>query len=85
APYSMNNKVEKIGVQALKHSDKVKESVARIKEIRQDFMAFLEQQPNLHLLPSQANFITFTAPYAEKILEVGLTQDFNFKYYADGP
>lgn len=85
APYSMPNIVGKIGVQALKHSDKVRESVTRIKEIRQDFMAFLEQHPNLHLLPSQANFITFTAPYAEKILEVGLTQDFNFKYYADGP
>ena len=36
------------------------------------------------VLPSQANFIAFTAPYTQEIFEAGLEQDFNFKYYTDG-
>ena len=85
APYSMPNITAKIGVQALKHRDKVEQSVAAIKEIRQDFLDFLQQQPKMMVLPSQANFVTFTAPYAKEIFEAGLAQDFNFKYYTDGP
>lgn len=85
APYSMPNIIGKIGVHALKHIDNVENSVEMIKEIRHDFMTFLKKQSNMHVLPSQANFVAFTAPYAEKIYESGLANDFNFKYYADGP
>lgn len=85
APYSMPNMTAKIGVQALKYREKVEQSVAAIKDIRQDFMDFLQQQPQLTVLPSQANFVAFTAPYAQEIFEAGLEQDFNFKYYTDGP
>lgn len=85
APYSMPNITARIGVQALKHGDKVKQSVAAIKEIRRDFLAFLKQQPQMLVLESQANFVAFSAPYAKEIYETGLTQDFNFKYYTDGP
>lgn len=84
APYSMPNMTAKIGAKALKHGDKVEESVAAIKEIRQDFMDFLRTQPDLHLLPSQANFVTFTAPYAKSIYDAALAEDFNFKYYVKG-
>ena len=85
APYSMPNITAKIGVQALKYREKVEQSVAAIKDIRQDFMDFLQQQPQLTVLPSQANFVAFTAPYTQEIFEAGLEQDFNFKYYTDGP
>ena len=85
APYSMPNITAKIGVQALKHRDKVEKSVAAIKEIRQDFLDFLKQQPQMIVLPSQANFVAFTASYAKEIFEAGLAQDFNFKFYTDGP
>ncbi len=85
APYSMPNITAKIGVQALKHRDKVEKSVAAIKEIRQDFLDFLKQQPQMIVLPSQTNFVAFTAPYAKDIFEAGLAQDFNFKFYTDGP
>ena len=85
APYSMPNITAKIRVQTLKHRDKVEQSVAAIKEIRQDFLDFLQQQPQMMVLPSQANFVAFTAPYAQEIFEAGLAQDFNFKFYTDGP
>lgn len=84
APYSLPNITAKIGVQALKYREKVEQSVAAIKDIRQDFMDFLRKQPDLHLLPSQANFVAFTAPYAKSIYDAALAEDFNFKYYVKG-
>ena len=85
APYSMPNITAKIGVQALKYGEKVNSSVLAIKEIRQDFLDFLREQPQMTVLPSQANFVAFSAPYTRDIYDAGLAQDFNFKYYTDGP
>lgn len=83
-PYSMPNIVAKMGAVALGHAAEVKEVVAQIKSIRQDFIDFLQAQPGMTILPSQANFVTFTAPYAEEIYQIGLANDFNFKYYPEG-
>lgn len=85
APYSLPNPVASIATEALKYHDKVQQSVEDIVAIRQDFLTFLGMQPNLTALPSQANFVTFTAPYAKEIYEIGNTQGFNFKYYDNGP
>ncbi|MBY5034462.1 aminotransferase class I/II-fold pyridoxal phosphate-dependent enzyme [Streptococcus gallolyticus] len=83
-PYSMPNIVARTGELALSYGQNVAESVELNKEIRDDFIAFLLQQPAMKVLPSQTNFVTFTAPYAEKIYQAGLANDFNFKYYPQG-
>ena len=57
APYSMPNITAKIGVQALKYGEKVNSSVLAIKEIRQDFLDFLREQPRfLNAIEKIANF-----------------------------
>lgn len=83
-PYSMPNIVAKTGEIALSYGQKVEESVARNLAIRKDFVDFLEGQPQMKVLPSQTNFVTFTAPCAEKIYKNALEADFNFKYYSQG-
>lgn len=84
APYSMPNPVARIATEALKQTGKVHQSIENIVELRQDFIAFLQDQDSVTVLPSQANFVSFTAPYAEQLYDVALDQGFNFKYYADG-
>lgn len=84
-PYSMSNLVAYIGKAALAHQDEVAKSVEQIRTIRDDFMVFLAQQEDLVVLPSQTNFVAFTAPYAEAIFQAGKAEDFAFKYYAQGP
>lgn len=84
APYSMPNIVARIGTVALNHAEKVSASVKETKALRQDFLTFLKQQPDVHVLESQANFVSFTAPYANDIYQAALAADFNFKYYKEG-
>lgn len=84
APYSMPNPVARIATEALKQTDKVHQSIEDIVELRQDFIDFLQEQDSVTVLPSQANFVSFTAPYAERIYDVALAKGFNFKYYSSG-
>ncbi|TCD46311.1 histidinol-phosphate aminotransferase family protein [Streptococcus sp. X16XC17] len=84
-PYSMSNLVAYIGNAALAHRDKVEESVKQICTIRDDFMDFLANLADVTVLPSQTNFVSFTASFAEEIFQAGQDADFAFKYYKQGP
>ena len=83
-PYSMPNIVARIGSLALENHSKVTSSVAAIKAIRQDFSAFLTSLPEMRVLPSQTNFLTFTSPYAEEIFRQASEKGYRFKYYQTG-
>ncbi|KXT78894.1 pyridoxal phosphate-dependent aminotransferase [Streptococcus sp. DD13] len=83
-PYSMPNIVAEIGKVALEKKEAVEESVQTIKETRDDFIAFLKTLPDMLVLPSATNFITFKAPYCSSIFEDAQKEDFLFKYYTSG-
>lgn len=83
-PYSLSNVTAKIGTLALAHRDLVVEKIAELKSIRTAFIEFLQAIPDCRVLPSQANFVTFSAPWSKELYEFALTKDWNFKYYSQG-
>ncbi|MGT2910953.1 aminotransferase class I/II-fold pyridoxal phosphate-dependent enzyme [Streptococcus cameli] len=85
APYSMPNIVGKIGTLALQEIERVETSVKEIITLREDFIAFLRNLPEVEVLQSQTNFVTYTAPYAEIIFQKAQEKDLAFKYYQEGP
>lgn len=83
-PFSLSNLAAKMGSVALKHTDKVKESVEVTKALREDFVAFLSSLPDCQILPSQTSFVTFTAPWVQGFHQEATQGDWNFKYYPAG-
>ncbi len=68
---------------ALGYTDLVQEKILEIKSSRATFVEFLETMPNCRVLPSQTNFVTFSAPWAQDH-HYALEKEWNFKYYPSG-
>lgn len=83
-PFSLPNLTVKMGSIALEHKEQVMESVQTIIQLREDMIGFLKEFPDCHVLPSQASFVTFKAPWAEEFYKQALDNDWNFKYYPAG-
>ena len=83
-PYSLPNLIAKIGTMALGYTDLVQEKILEIKSSRATFVEFLETMPNCRVLPSQTNFVTFSAPWAQELHHYALEKEWNFKYYPSG-
>ncbi len=84
-PYSLSNLVAKMGTIALEYTDQVAEGIEKMKAGRADFIEFLESLEDCQVLPSQAGFVTFTAPWAESLYQEAIASEWNFKYYQEGP
>lgn len=83
-PFSLSNLSAHMATVALDYKDIVTETVETIVKLRQEMMSFLEQLDECHVLPSQASFVTFKAPWAVEFHRQALAQDWNFKYYPTG-
>ncbi|MBO4106790.1 pyridoxal phosphate-dependent aminotransferase [Streptococcus suis] len=83
-PYSLSNLAARMGTVALGYTEQVLACIEDIKELRQDFLAFLETLPEVQVLPSQASFVTFTAPWAAQLHQEAISNGWNFKYYTEG-
>ncbi|HFI0640402.1 TPA: histidinol-phosphate transaminase [Streptococcus suis] len=83
-PFSLSNLTAKMAAVALNYSDKVLETVGVIQNLRKEMILFLQGLDNCQVLPSQASFVTFKAPWAEEFYQQALAQDWNFKYYPTG-
>ncbi|HEL2241621.1 TPA: histidinol-phosphate aminotransferase family protein [Streptococcus suis] len=80
-PFSLSNLTAKMAAVALNYTDKVLETVGVIQNLREEMILFLQGLDNCQVLPSQASFVTFKAPWAEEFYQQALAQDWNFKYY----
>ncbi|MEI4328574.1 histidinol-phosphate transaminase [Streptococcus suis] len=83
-PFSLSNLTAKMAAVALNYTDKVLETVGVIQNLREEMILFLQGLDNCQVLPSQASFVTFKAPWAEEFHRQALAQDWNFKYYPTG-
>ncbi|HFR3439587.1 TPA: histidinol-phosphate transaminase, partial [Streptococcus suis] len=83
-PFSLSNLTAHMATVALDYKDKVRETVETIVKLRQEMMSFLDQLDGCQVLPSQASFVTFKAPWAEGFYQQAVAQDWNFKYYPTG-
>lgn len=83
-PFSLSNLTAKMATLALNYTDKVLETVGVIQDLREEMILFLQGVENCQVLPSQASFVTFKAPWAEAFYQQALTDDWNFKYYPTG-
>ncbi|WP_024406315.1 pyridoxal phosphate-dependent aminotransferase [Streptococcus suis] len=83
-PFSLSNLTAKMAALALNYTDKVLETVGVIQNLREEMILFLQGLDNCQVLPSQASFVTFKAPWAEELYQQALAQDWNFKYYPTG-
>ncbi|MFM0579035.1 pyridoxal phosphate-dependent aminotransferase [Streptococcus suis] len=83
-PFSLSNLTAKMAAVALNYTDKVLETVGVIQNLREEMILFLQGLDNCQVLPSQASFVTFKAPWAEELYRQALAQDWNFKYYPTG-
>ncbi|HHG6294964.1 TPA: histidinol-phosphate transaminase [Streptococcus suis] len=83
-PFSLSNLTAKMAAVALNYTDKVLETVGVIQNLREEMILFLQGLDNCQVLPSQASFVTFKAPWAEELYQQALAQDWNFKYYPTG-
>ncbi|HFU3705602.1 TPA: histidinol-phosphate transaminase [Streptococcus suis] len=83
-PFSLSNLTAKMAAVALNYTDKVLETVGVIQNLREEMILFLQGLDNCQVLPSQASFVTFKAPWAEELYQQALAQDWNFKYYPAG-
>ncbi|HEL2651425.1 TPA: histidinol-phosphate aminotransferase family protein [Streptococcus suis] len=83
-PFSLSNLTAKMAAVALNYTDKVLETVGVIQNLREEMILFLQGLDNCQVLPSQASFVTFKAPWTEEFYQQALTQDWNFKYYPTG-
>ncbi|MFI3101719.1 pyridoxal phosphate-dependent aminotransferase [Streptococcus suis] len=83
-PFSLSNLTAKMAAVALNYTDKVLETVEVIQNLREEMILFLQGLDNCQVLPSQASFVTFKAPWAEEFYQQALVQDWNFKYYPTG-
>ncbi|HEL1960982.1 TPA: histidinol-phosphate aminotransferase family protein [Streptococcus suis] len=83
-PFSLSNLTAKMATIALNYTDKVLETVGVIQNLREEMILFLQGLNNCQVLPSQASFVTFKAPWAEKFYQQALAQDWNFKYCPAG-
>ncbi|MFI3078779.1 pyridoxal phosphate-dependent aminotransferase [Streptococcus sp. 2021WUSS124] len=83
-PFSLSNLTAKMAAVALNYTDKVIETVGVIQNLREEMILFLQGLDNCQVLPSQASFVTFKAPWAEEFYQHALAQDLNFKYYPTG-
>ncbi|WP_161950027.1 pyridoxal phosphate-dependent aminotransferase [Streptococcus suis] len=83
-PFSLSNLTAHIATVALNYTDKVLETVGVIQNLREEMILFLQGLDNCQVLPSQASFVTFKAPWAEEFYQQALAQDWNFKYYPTG-
>ncbi|HFI0466149.1 TPA: histidinol-phosphate transaminase [Streptococcus suis] len=83
-PFSLPNLTAKMAALALNYTDKVLETVGVIQNLREEMILFLQGLDNCQVLPSQASFVTFKAPWAEEFYQQALAQDWNFKYYPTG-
>ncbi|MGO0094058.1 pyridoxal phosphate-dependent aminotransferase [Streptococcus suis] len=83
-PFSLSNLTAKMAAVALNYTDKVLETVGVIQNLREEMILFLQGLDNWQVLPSQASFVTFKAPWAEELYQQALAQDWNFKYYPTG-
>lgn len=83
-PFSLSNLTAKMAAVALNYTDKVLETVGVIQNLRDEMILFLQGLDNCQVLPSQASFVTFKAPWAEEFYQQALAQDWNFKYYPTG-
>ncbi|HEM3460638.1 TPA: histidinol-phosphate aminotransferase family protein [Streptococcus suis] len=83
-PFSLSNLTTKMAALALNYTDKVLETVGVIQNLREEMILFLQGLDNCQVLPSQASFVTFKAPWAEELYQQALAQDWNFKYYPTG-
>ncbi|HFI0090680.1 TPA: histidinol-phosphate transaminase [Streptococcus suis] len=83
-PFSLSNLTAKMAALALNYTDKVLETVGVIQNLREEMILFLQEIDNCQVLPSQASFVTFKAPWAEELYQQALAQDWNFKYYLTG-
>ncbi|HFI0079073.1 TPA: histidinol-phosphate transaminase [Streptococcus suis] len=83
-PFSLSNLTAKMAAVALNYTDKVLETVGIIQNLREEMILFLQGLDNCQVLPSQASFVTFKAPWAEEFYQQALAQDWNFKYYPIG-
>ncbi|WP_272158537.1 pyridoxal phosphate-dependent aminotransferase [Streptococcus sp. HN38] len=83
-PFSLSNLTAKMAAVALNYTDKVLETVGVIQNLREEMILFLQGLDNCQVLPSQASFVTFKAPWAEEFYQQALVQDWNFKYYPTG-
>ncbi|HFI2432312.1 TPA: histidinol-phosphate transaminase [Streptococcus suis] len=83
-PFSLSNLTAKMAAVALNYSDKVLETVGVIQNLREEMILFLQGLDNCQVLPSQASFVTFKAPWTEEFYLQALAQDWNFKYYPTG-
>ncbi|MGU7967347.1 pyridoxal phosphate-dependent aminotransferase [Streptococcus suis] len=83
-PFSLSNLTAKMAALTLNYTDKVLETVGVIQNLREEIILFLQGLDNCQVLPSQASFVTFKAPWAEELYQQALAQDWNFKYYPTG-
>ncbi|HEM6539851.1 TPA: histidinol-phosphate transaminase [Streptococcus suis] len=83
-PFSLSNLTAKMAAVALNYTDKVLETVGVIQNLREEMILFLQGLDNCQVLPSQASFVTFKAPWTEEFYQQALAQDWNFKYYPTG-
>ncbi|HFH9840185.1 TPA: histidinol-phosphate transaminase [Streptococcus suis] len=83
-PFSLSNLTAKMAAVALDYKDQVFQTVGTIIKLRREMIAFLEELEDCQVLPSQASFVTFKAPWAEEFHRQALAQDWNFKYYPTG-
>ncbi|HEM3514284.1 histidinol-phosphate aminotransferase family protein [Streptococcus suis] len=83
-PFSLSNLTAKMAALALNYTDKVLETVGVIQNLREEMILFLQGFDNCQVLPSQASFVTFKAPWTEEFYQQALAQDWNFKYYPTG-
>ncbi|HEL2277868.1 TPA: histidinol-phosphate aminotransferase family protein [Streptococcus suis] len=83
-PFSLSNLTAKMAAVALNYTDKVLETVGVIQNLREEMILFLQGLDNCQVLPSQASFVTFKAPWAEEFYQQALAQDWDFKYYPTG-
>ncbi|HFI0508706.1 TPA: histidinol-phosphate transaminase [Streptococcus suis] len=83
-PFSLSNLTAKMAALALNYTDKVLETVGVIQNLREEMILFLQEIDNCQVLPSQASFVTFKAPWAEELYQQALAQDWNFKHYPTG-
>ncbi|HEM3661841.1 TPA: aminotransferase class I/II-fold pyridoxal phosphate-dependent enzyme [Streptococcus suis] len=83
-PFSLSNLTAHMAAVALDYKDQVFQTVGTIIKLRREMIAFLEELEDCQVLPSQASFVTFKAPWAEEFYQQALAQDWNFKYYPTG-
>lgn len=83
-PFSLSNLTAQVASQALDYQKEVAASVAAIVRQREDLLAFLRGLGDCHVLPSQASFVTFSAPWAKEFHQEASAKGWNFKYYPTG-